>query len=61
MAHCRKDKKSPDNKFQTHAEMEGIIATDSAVVIPLSLVCGLQKTWVNLWLIPTDTSVLMLL
>ena len=54
MAYHRKDKKSPDNKFQTHMEAEGIIPTDLAVVRPPSLVCALQKTWVNLWLIPID-------
>lgn len=53
MAYHRKNK-SPDNKFQTHMDAEGIIPTDPAVVRPPSLVCGLQKTWVNLWLIPSD-------
>lgn len=55
MTYHRKIKKSPDNKFQTYMEAEGIIPTDPAVVRPPSLVCGLQKTWVNLWLIPSDT------
>lgn len=55
MTYHRKMKKSPDNKVQIHMEAEGIIPTDPAVVRPPSLVCGLQKTWVNLWLIPSDT------
>lgn len=42
-------------------EAEGIVSTDPAVVGPPSLVCGLQKTWVNLWLIPSDAWALMLL
>lgn len=50
-----RDRNSPDNKFQIHMEAEGIIPTDSTVLTPPSLLCGLQKTWINRWLIPSDT------
>lgn len=36
-------------------ETEEIIPTGSAIAVPPTLLCGSQKTWVNLWLIPADT------